>query len=232
MKRKKNRRCKVQVRLWKSKTQQGPKVQKRIIRRKELAHYSHSPLNGKKHLRRMTADLDKYIKAKFNVYADAQEAMTTVAFKVVLPHAELDPNFHGLNSPFSSQSVLVFEGKEAFHEAKDVMGRLLEELRLKPPEDYVGDVLHFALREVLHSLEVTVRRRCTTRDKINLLAEFLKRRVKCHIRVKKVENKQGMKEGKTPNIIGRECSLTMHHSEEMVHTVIPEPDGQFAKAMA
>ncbi|KAK3235672.1 hypothetical protein CYMTET_54138 [Cymbomonas tetramitiformis] len=55
-------------------------------------------------------------------------SQTTVAFKVIVPQAEQDPDFHGLNSPFSSQSVLVFEGKEAYYEVKEAMGRLLEEL--------------------------------------------------------------------------------------------------------
>ncbi|KAK3244454.1 hypothetical protein CYMTET_45931 [Cymbomonas tetramitiformis] len=55
-------------------------------------------------------------------------SQTTVAFKVIVPQAERDPDFHGLNSPFSSQSVLCFEGKEAYHEVKEAMGRLLTEL--------------------------------------------------------------------------------------------------------
>ncbi|KAK3281117.1 hypothetical protein CYMTET_11077 [Cymbomonas tetramitiformis] len=287
-------------------------------------------------------------------------SQTTVAFKVIVPQAERDPDFHGLNSPFSSQSVLVFEGKEAYHEVKEAMARLLDELKdiedngithndklftLKkkgggdmkwinmmcgavpcnhthgcafcecpqaewhlsdtrhtlrtiatiikgahlyhagmtfpwkcpycpktfetkeelesevapssekkrleyqiehkgcmwkrapvipdlPPEDYVGDVLHFALREVHHCIEVTVRQRCTTQEKIDKLAEFLVKHVKCFIKVKKVKKRQGVKEEKTPNIIGRECSLTMQHSEGMVRTVLSEDDERFEKAMA
>eukprot|EP00854_Cymbomonas_tetramitiformis_P024180 gene24180-biopygen25012 len=286
-------------------------------------------------------------------------SQTTVAFKVVVPRAETDPNFQALNSPFSSQSVLVFEGKEAYHEVKEAMERLLEEFKdieengishndkvytLKkkgggdmkwinmmcgiapcnhtngcafcecpqdewhltdkkhtlrttatiheaahlyhagmifpwvcgycqkefatkeeldaeaapssekkrleyqiehkgcmwkrapvipdlPPEDYVGDVLHFALREVHHCIEVTVRQRCTTQEKIDKLAEFLHTYGKCFINVKKVKKRQGVKEEKTPNIIGRECSLTMQHSEGMVRTVLDEADPRFAKAM-
>ncbi len=287
-------------------------------------------------------------------------SQTTVAFKVIVDNAERDPDFHGLNSPFSSQSVLVFEGKEAYHEVKEALGRLLKELqeikdygirqgtdgklytvktkgggdmkwinmmcglatcshdnacsycecaqnqlhlktphtlrtayslhagahvyhesmtfpwtcdycpktfesrealeaepaptsekkRLEyqtmhkgsmwhrgpimpdiPPEDMVSDVLHFSLREILHALEVTVRRRCTTQDKIDKLAEFLQTKVKCFIKIKKVKKKLGVKEEKAPNIIGRECSLTLQHSEAMVRTVLDETDDRFDRAL-
>ncbi|KAK3269474.1 hypothetical protein CYMTET_22084 [Cymbomonas tetramitiformis] len=227
----------------------GPKKRRRLVKRKDLKDSSHSPLLRKKSLRRMIADLDEYIKTRFEAYADGEEAMvgllkdngdsehvkalltkllnrlphlkrsvqrdevvrrneerwtaearkqeqdhrayeclfsnckprgpstgecgggvtlsfkealvaycqeylpeatevkvqlagdgagvfrgvsqTTVAFKVIVSQAEQDPDFHGLNSPFSSQSVLVFEGgKEAYYEVKEAMGRLLvEELK-------------------------------------------------------------------------------------------------------
>ncbi|KAK3250887.1 hypothetical protein CYMTET_39755 [Cymbomonas tetramitiformis] len=100
-----------------------------------------------------------------------------------------------------------------------------------PPEDYVADVLRFALREVHHTIEVTVRRRCTTQEQIDKLADFLHSKVNCVIKVRKVKKKQGVKEDKTPNIIGRECSLTMHHSEDMVRTILSEDDPRLEKAL-
>ncbi|KAK3240426.1 hypothetical protein CYMTET_49731 [Cymbomonas tetramitiformis] len=100
-----------------------------------------------------------------------------------------------------------------------------------PPEDYVADVLHFALRDVHHTIEVTVRRRCTTHEQIDKLADFLHSKVKCVIKVRQVKKKQGVKEDKTPNIIGRECSLTMHHSEDMVRTILSEDDPRLVKAL-
>ncbi|KAK3253915.1 hypothetical protein CYMTET_36855 [Cymbomonas tetramitiformis] len=284
-------------------------------------------------------------------------SQTTVAFKVVTKGAEHDTEFRRLNSPFTSQSVLVFEGKEAYQEVKDALERLLQELdnikiqgiqvddtvyvlkikgggdmkwinmmlglatcshtyccsycegakdelhekkefklrttttllegahlyhpgmmfpwqcpycskcfqtkeemqnepaptsekkRLEfqllhkgvmfhrgpildiAPEDYVADVLHFALREVTHAIEITCRRRCTTQDQVDKLAKYLQQHVKCFIKLRKVKKKTGVTEEKTPNVIGRECALTMQHSEGMVRTVLSASDPRFQKAM-
>ncbi|KAK3252100.1 hypothetical protein CYMTET_38593 [Cymbomonas tetramitiformis] len=259
--------------------------------------------------------------------------MTTVVFKVVTKGAENKTEFHSLNSPFTSQSVLVFEGKEAYQEVKDALERLLGELATIKTEgievDGVGyflklkgggdmkwinmmlglatcshthccsycecaknelhlkkkftlrtattllegahlyhsgvtfpwqcpycqkcfqtkeemqnepaptsekkrleyqllhkggvmfhrgpiDVLHFLLREIAHAIEITCRRRCTTQDQVDKLAKYLQEHVKCFIKLRKVKKKTGVTEEKTPNIIGRECALTLQHSEGMV----------------
>ncbi len=101
-----------------------------------------------------------------------------------------------------------------------------------PPKDMVADVLHFSLREVHHTLENTCRCHCNTQEKADRLAAFMKQTVRCYIKVKKTKTKQGVKEDKVPNIIGRECDDTLANARGMMLTVVDENSEHFRLGMA
>ncbi|KAK3234879.1 hypothetical protein CYMTET_54885 [Cymbomonas tetramitiformis] len=75
----KSHNFKTMARAWKKRAQEpGPKEKQRIVRRNKLGTYTTKPKLRKKQLRRMVADLDKYIKVKFRVYEDGEEAMVSL----------------------------------------------------------------------------------------------------------------------------------------------------------